>query len=219
MPNLPERPTDRLALALIAIVIGLVALVVIISAVAVRPRAADVAIADPGTPRPMATTTAPAKAEDGDDHGHDHAHPEKPGTESRAVLFTETFKHDDGLRVQVHAVDHGVVAKRDAHDGVKPHEDYVQLEVTVTNGGHHVIKDTDNLWILSYGPKGQEALQPRLTTLTRVDKPMRGALKPGQSRVARQTFVVPCLCQDEAVLEFTFDQEGHLPSVFTGEIA
>lgn len=207
MPILPARSTDRLALTLVGVVLAIVT----VSIVANWMKAPLYNNARPAPGLPPAATRAQAKA-------HDHDHPEKAGVQKQAVAFDETFRHEDGLLVTVHAVDHGVVAKKDAHDGIRADEDYVQLQVKVTNGGHHVVEDLDNLWLLSYGPKAQDAKQPRLTTLDLKDKALKGALKPGQSRMGRETFVVPCLCQDQAVLEVFFDEEGHQPSVFTGAI-
>jgi hypothetical protein len=215
MPQLrfPERPTERLALGLVAAVIGVVLVVMFITACTAQPaRLAAPAAALPTAP---AASTSPTAVQ-GDDHGK--VDDGVIGVASRTVPFNETFRHDDGLEVKVRVVEHGVVSPDDAKGKVKSGEDFVQLEARVTNRGHHTIKDTFSFWTLTYGPKGEEALQPRLHGLEKHDKGLSGDLKPGDSRVARETFVVPCLCQDEAVLELLLTDDGHRPTVFSGAL-
>jgi len=209
------RRRNRLALSLVAVVFAIVIAVVLITACSVRATP-DEAAALPTVPVAKATPTH-AKGEEAEHV--DHEHPEKVLGQEQAVLFTETYRYKDGVTVKVRVLEHGQVAARDAHGKVKPHEDYVQLEARVLNGGHHAVEGMNTDWILTYGPKGQEAIQPRLTTLVRADKALTGTLKPGQARVTRETFVVPCLCQDQAVLELTWDTDGHMPAVFTGGLS
>lgn len=139
--------------------------------------------------------------------------------EPDVASFSEKYTYEDGVQVEVIKIVHGKVTRKDKADYAddKIGTPYVQFQVRVKNGSKTRLKDISNYFTVTYGPDGEEAGANYFPSTDNSDTDLDGAILPGKSKVAADTFAIPTKYQGDVVLEFGFD-DVHEAAIFSGSV-
>ncbi|GAA1436235.1 hypothetical protein GCM10009616_35560 [Microlunatus lacustris] len=143
--------------------------------------------------------------------------PSEETSEGETATFTEKYTYEDGVEVEVTKINRGKVSNADA-EYAEPEasagDPYVQFTVRTKNGSSERL-DAYGSFTVTYGPDGEEATSPYLSSVEETD--LTGKILPKKAKVATDTFVIPTKYQDDVVLEFNFDFE-HESAIFAGSV-
>lgn len=138
-------------------------------------------------------------------------------SETETATFRDKYVYEDGVAVEVTKIRHGKVKRADVEyaDEAKAGDDFVVLTIRVKNGSKERI-DSFGSATLTYGPDGEEAVDPYLASEPE-EMDMSGKILPGRAKIATETFLIPAKYQEDPVLEFDFDSD-HESAIFTGSL-
>ncbi len=139
--------------------------------------------------------------------------------EPAVATFDQKYTYEDGVQVEVIKIKKGKVTRKDKADYAddKIGTPYVQFQVRIKNGSKTRLKEVTSDFTVTYGPDGEEAEANYVPSTEDSDTYLDGAILPGKSKVAGETFAIPTRYQGDVVLEFSFDYE-HEAAIFTGSV-
>lgn len=143
--------------------------------------------------------------------------PTEESPEGGAANFTQKYTYEDGVEVEVTKITRGKISNADsefAEPEASAGDPYVQFTVRTKNGSAERL-DAYGSFTVTYGPDGEEAVSPYLSSVEETD--LTGKILPKKAKVASDTFVIPTEHQDDVQLEFNFDFE-HESAIFAGSV-